>query len=78
MLARTVRTSIDRFLLPALAGPHRLVPITALVEANLSHNALLVAVKRGRLRAVQNGQQWYSTKRWVEDYKTTRWKRSSP
>lgn len=75
MLARTVRTSIDRFLLPALAGPHRLVPITALADELLSHNALLVAVKRGRLRAVQKEQHWYSTKQWVEEYKATRWKR---
>ncbi|MDX6486385.1 MAG: hypothetical protein QOF43_1538 [Gaiellaceae bacterium] len=75
MLARTVRTSIDRFLLPALAGPHRLVPITALPDELLSHNALLVAVKRGRLRAIQKDGHWYSTKQWVGDYKASRYQR---
>jgi hypothetical protein len=78
MLARTVRTSIDRFLLPALAGPHRLLPITALADELLSHNALLVAVKRGRLRALQKEGQWYSTKQWIEDYKDSRWQRKGP
>jgi hypothetical protein len=48
MLARSVRASIDRFLLPALAGPLRLVPLTALATEKLSPIALGVAAKRGR------------------------------
>lgn len=76
LLARAVKRSIDRFLLPALAGPLRLVPISALADARLSHNALLTAAKRGRLRAIRERSQWYSTRRWVDDYRESRYRRS--
>jgi len=77
MLARSVKNSIDRFLLPALAGPLRLVPLTALADDLLSHNALGVAAKRGRLRAIRKRDQWYSTRQWVDEYKASRYKRTS-
>ena len=77
MLARAVKDSIDRFLLPALAGPLRLVPLAALPDELLSHNALAVAAKRGRLRAIRRSDQWYSTRQWVAEYKASRYKRSS-
>ena len=76
MIARTVKHSIDRFLLPALAGPIRLVPLTALAGRELSHNALLVAAKRGRLRAIRRGNKWYSSRQWVTEYLKSRYKRS--
>lgn len=76
LLARSVKRSIDRFLLPALAGPLRLVPVSALANATLSHNALTTAAKRGRLRAIRERSQWYSTRRWVDDYLASRYKRS--
>lgn len=76
LLARSVKRSIDRFLLPALAGPLRLVPISALADELLSHNALQTAAKRGRLRAIRERSQWYSTRRWVEEYVASRYKRS--
>lgn len=75
LLARAVKHSIDRFLLPGLAGPHRLVPLAALADRELSHNALLMAAKRGRLRADRRTDQWYSTKRWVDDYRASRYRR---
>jgi Fic family protein len=75
MLAREVRDSIHRFLLPALAGPLRTVPLSALATKQLSKVALTSAAKRGRLKAlIQNGQ-WYSTKQWVDDYVASRYKR---
>jgi fido (protein-threonine AMPylation protein) len=75
MLARAVTDSIYRFLLPGLAGPHRLVPLRSLSDHELSGNALSVAAKRGRLRAIRRTDQWYSTRRWVQEYKERRYKR---
>lgn len=76
MLARTVKASIDRFLLPALAGPLRLVPLSALATQDLSRVALGVAAKRGRLRAIIQRGQWYSTRQWVDEYENGRYRRS--
>jgi len=77
MFARSVTDSIHRFLLPGLAGPHRLVPLRSLADTDLSGNALAVAAKRSRLRAVRRTDQWYSTRQWVEDYKAHRYKRTT-
>jgi hypothetical protein len=76
IFARSVSDGIYRFLLPGLAGPHRLVPLRSLADSELSGNALAVAAKRGRLRAVRRTDQWYSTRQWVEDYKERRHKRT--
>jgi hypothetical protein len=75
LFARAVTDGIYRFLLPGLAGPHRLVPLRSLADSELSGNALAVAAKRGRLRAVRRTDQWYSTKQWVQEYKERRYKR---
>ena len=75
ILARAVTDGIYRFLLPGLAGPHRLVPLRSLADSELSGNALAVAAKRGRLRAIRQTDQWYSTRQWVEAYKERRYKR---
>ncbi|HVE69637.1 MAG TPA: Fic family protein [Solirubrobacteraceae bacterium] len=72
LLARAVRPSVERFLLPALAGPHRLVPIGSLTTRDLSHVALLSAAKRGRLQATRIGGQWYSNKKCVDRYRSSR------
>lgn len=76
MFARAVTDGIHRFLLPGLAGPHRLVPLRSLADVELSGNALAVAAKRGRLRAVRRTDQWYSSRQWVEEYKQRRYRRS--
>lgn len=75
IFARAVTDSIYRFLLPGLAGPHRLVPLRSLADDLLSGNALAVAAKRGRLRAVRRTDQWYTTKQWVQEYKDSRYRR---
>lgn len=77
IFARAVTDGIYRFLLPGLAGPHRLVPLRSLADDVLSGNALAVAAKRGRLRAVRRTDQWYSTKQWMEEYKESRYRRES-
>lgn len=76
IVARAVTDGIYRFLLPGLAGPHRLVPLRSLADTELSGNALAVAAKRGRLRAVRRTDQWYSTRQWVEQYKERRYRRN--
>ena len=76
IFARAVTDGIYRFLLPGLAGPHRLVPLRSLADSELSGNALAVAAKRGRLRAVRRTDQWYSTRQWVQEYKERRYKRA--
>ncbi len=76
IFARAVTDGIYRFLLPGLAGPHRLVPLRSLADSELSGNALAVAAKRGRLRAVRRTDQWYSTRQWVQEYKERRYKRT--
>jgi hypothetical protein len=74
LLARSITNSIDRFILPGLAGPHKLIPISALDgTAGLSRNALLLAAKRGRLRAVKQGNRWFSTKKAAEAYARSRY-----
>jgi len=76
IFARAVTDGIYRFLLPGLAGPHRLVPLRSLADDQLSGNALAVAAKRARLRAVRRTDQWYSTRQWVDEYKERRYRRA--
>jgi Fic family protein len=78
LLARSVAFGINRFLLPGLAGPHRMIPLTALADDELSAIALRRAAERGRLRALRRSDQWYSTRRWVDDYKASRYQRGTP
>jgi fido (protein-threonine AMPylation protein) len=72
VVARAVKRSIDRFLLPGLAGPHRLLPISALVRDEISAVALRRAAERGRLVAEHRDGRWYSTTRAVDDYLRSR------
>jgi Fic family protein len=72
LLARAVKYSIDRFVLPGLAGPHRMVTLSALVGSGLSLVALRRAAMRGRLKAMRRRDQWVSTKQWVEEYRKSR------
>lgn len=75
LIARSVKDGIDRFLLPALAGPSRMVPLSALVTRDVSAPALRLAAERDRLRAQRRGTRWYSTKQWVDEYMTSRYQR---
>jgi hypothetical protein len=76
LVARSVLDNLYRFVMPAVAGPRRLVPLAALVDDELSHGALRVAVHRGRLKGVQGPDgQWRSTRAWVEEYRANRYRR---
>jgi hypothetical protein len=68
--------NLNRFIVPSLAGPARLVPLPALVDKDLSVAALRQAAQRGRLDAVQSADGvWRSTRRAVEEYRRTRQRR---
>lgn len=77
LLARAMYDNLNRFIVPAVAGPARLVPLAALVNRDFSLAALRQAAQRGRLDAVQGPDGvWRSSHKAVQEYKRTRGKRS--
>jgi fido (protein-threonine AMPylation protein) len=75
-LARAVLDNLYKFIVPAIAGPARLVPLPALATDDLSANALRVAAIRGRLKAAKASDgTWRSSKAWVDEYIASRYKR---
>jgi len=78
LLVRSVLDNLYRFIVPAVAGPKRLVPLAALADRELTEGALRVAANRGRLKAQKGDDgQWRSTRAWVDEYKTKRHQRTS-
>jgi hypothetical protein len=76
ILARAMYDNLNRFIVPSLAGPARLVPLPALVDKDLSLAALRQAAQRGRLDAVQGADGvWRSSRKAVEEYRNTRQRR---
>ncbi len=76
-LARAILDNLYKFIVPATAGPARLVPLPALATPLLSANALRVAATRGRLQAAKAADgTWRSSRVWVDEYVATRYKRS--
>ena len=51
LVARSVLDNLYRFIVPAVAGPQRLVPLASLASDAISEGALRVAANRGTLRA---------------------------
>lgn len=77
-IARAVTDNLYRFVVPAVAGPSRLVPLASLADdrEGMSAAALRVAANRGRLRAQkQPDGTWRSSRKWVEDYQQNRYRR---
>jgi fido (protein-threonine AMPylation protein) len=76
-LARAVLDNLYKFVVPAIAGPARMVPLPALATKEISANALRVAAVRGRLKAAKAADgSWRSSSAWVEEYATSRYKRA--
>jgi hypothetical protein len=76
LIARAMFDNLNRFIVPNLAGPARLVPLTALVDQDHSVAALRQAAQRGRLDAVQGTDGiWRSSRKAVETYDATKYKR---
>jgi Fic family protein len=76
LIARAMFDNLNRFIVPNLAGPARLVPLTALADETHSVAALRQAAQRGRLDAVQGTDGiWRSSRKAVEGYEATKFKR---
>jgi Fic/DOC family len=74
LIARAIVDNLTRFILPAAAGPARLLPLEALATKDLNVAALYMAARRGRLRAMQGPDHlWRSSKQWVEEYRASRY-----
>jgi len=76
LLAKAIIDNLHRFVIPAVAGPNRLVPLAALANKDINATALRAAAIRGALQADQSPDgQWKSTRKWVDDYLGNRYKR---
>lgn len=77
LLARAILDNLYKFIVPAVAGPARLVPLAALATPALSQTALRAAASRGRLQATKGADgQWRSSRNWVDDYVAQRHRRA--
>lgn len=76
MLARAILDNLYRFVLPAAAGPARLVPLSALAVDGIKASALRAAANRGRLEAIRGADgEWRSSRNWVDEYLASRYRR---
>ena len=76
LIARAILDNLYRFVVPAIAGPARLVPLAALTTLEISSAALRAAAVRGALQATKGPDgQWRSSRNWVDEYASTREKR---
>lgn len=76
LVAKAVLDNLLRFLLPAVAGDVKLLPLEALATKDLSVAALRQAAERGRLLARKEpAGTWRSSKKWVADYRESRYER---
>ncbi len=74
VVARAIVGNLTRFVLPAVAGPARLLPLESLATKELNVAALRMAARRGRLRAMQSPDRiWRSSKQWVDEYRSSRY-----
>ncbi len=76
LIARAMLDNLNRFIVPNVAGPARLVPLAALADEEFSVAALRQAAQRGRLDAQQGADGiWRSSRRAVQSYKRTKHRR---
>jgi fido (protein-threonine AMPylation protein) len=75
-IARAILDNLYKFVMPAIAGPARLVPLAALATDEFNATALRVAANRAALQATKGSDgQWRSSRQWVEEYAQSRYKR---
>ncbi|MEV7807959.1 hypothetical protein AB0O28_33925 [Microbispora sp. NPDC088329] len=76
LIARAMEDNLNRFIVPNIAGPARLVPLAALADEEFSLAALRQAAQRGRLKAVQGADGiWRSSRKSVEAYRASKHQR---
>jgi hypothetical protein len=74
IIARAITENLTRFIIPAVAGPAKLVPLESLATPDLGVVALRAAAERGRLRAVRGDDgRWRSSKVWLDEYRASRY-----
>lgn len=79
LLARSATDTLHRFIMPAVAGPYRQVPLAALADEDVTARALRNAAERGRLKATRGADgQWRSSRRAATEYKRSRYRRAGP
>lgn len=73
LIARAMYDNLNRFIMPNVAGPVRLVPLAALVDQEFTMIALRRAAQRGRLDAMQGADGvWRSSRKAVEAYRASK------
>lgn len=78
LVARAMIDNLERFIVPNVAGPARLVPLAALTNEEFSLAALRQAAQRGRLEAFQSPDgTWQSSRKAVDAYRTSKHQRST-
>lgn len=76
LLARAILDNLNRFVMPAVAGPARHVPLVALANDRITVNALRSAASRGRLKATKGPDgQWRSSPAWRDEYLASKHRR---
>lgn len=76
LLARSILDNLYRFVVPAVAGPARLVSLAALENHEVNAAALRTAANRGRLQAMRGADgEWRSSQNWVDEYLSGRYRR---
>ena len=76
IIARSVIDNVNRFIMPAVAGPKKLVPLKTLETKDCSYSMLRQAATRGRLEAMIGSDGiWYSTKDALAAYLASKYKR---
>jgi hypothetical protein len=74
LIARAILDNLTRFVIPAIAGPAKLVPLETLATTELTAVALRNAAQRSRLKAMRAADgSWRSSRRWVEEYRADRY-----
>jgi Fic/DOC family len=76
LIARAMYDNLNRFIVPNIAGPARMVPLAALADEEFTMIALRRAAQRGRLDAVQGSDGiWRSSRKAVDAYRAARHQR---
>jgi Fic/DOC family len=79
IIARAMIDNLNRFIVPNVAGPARLVPLAALADGVLTVHALRQAAQRGRLDALQGSDGiWRSSRAAVDAYNRQKHTRRPP
>jgi Fic family protein len=74
LIARAVIDNLTRFVMQAVAGPAKLVPLESLATKELTAVALRNAAQRSRLKAMRAADgSWRSSRQWVEEYRADRY-----